>query len=59
MESSSNSDNGAPGPELEEVPEIDLYAPPYDENIANTRRQKFLTKKHSIPEKMQLYTCST
>jgi len=38
MESSSTSDNGAPGPELEEVPEIDLYAPPYDEDVANTRR---------------------
>ena len=27
--------------------------------MAEERREKYLTKKHSIPEKMQLYNCST
>lgn len=38
---------------------LDLGAPSYDEDIAELRRNKFLTKKHSIPEKMELYNSST
>lgn len=41
------------------VPQINLYAPPYSADQAEERREKFLTKKHNIPEKMQLYNCST
>jgi len=41
------------------VPEVDLGAPPYSAELADSRRKQFLTKKHSIPEKMQLYNCST
>ena len=38
---------------------IDLEAPIYDKQLAETRRQKFLTFKHSIKEKMELYNTST
>ncbi len=38
---------------------LDLGAPSYDEDIAEERRNKFLTKKHTIPEKMELYNSST
>ena len=41
------------------APHLDLGAPSYDEEIAEERRQRYLTKKHSIPEKMELYNCST
>ena len=41
------------------APEIDLGAPKYDPDLADRRRAKFLTKGHSIKEKMELYTCST
>ena len=34
------------------APEIDLKAPKYDKSLADTRRNKFLTTKHSIKEKM-------
>lgn len=51
---------GAPTPaSADEVPDIKLYAPEYSEERASTRREKFMTKKHTIQEKMQLYTCST
>lgn len=40
-------------------PEIDLGAPPYDKELAERRRTKFLTMKHNIKEKMELYTSST
>ena len=40
-------------------PSLDLGAPSYDEDIAENRRKKFLTKQHSIPEKMELYNSST
>ncbi len=38
---------------------VDLGAPSYDEDIAEERRKKFLTKQHSIAEKMELYNSST
>lgn len=41
------------------TPEIDLGAPVYDPDLAERRRNKFLTKDHSIKEKMELYTSST
>ena len=40
-------------------PEIDLGAPKYNGDLAETRRTRNLTKKHSIREKMELYTSST
>ena len=36
-----------------------MGAPSYDDDIADQRRVKFLTKKHTIPEKMELYNSST
>ena len=41
------------------MPPIKLYAPPYSEANAVAMRNKLLTKKHTIAEKMQLYNCST
>jgi hypothetical protein len=41
------------------IPAMDLGAPVYDEELAEKRRQKYLTKKHTIPEKMELYNSST
>ena len=38
---------------------LDLGAPSYDEDIAEDRRNRLLTKKHTIPEKMELYNSST
>ena len=38
---------------------LDLGAPSYDEDIAEDRRKRLLTKVHSIPEKMELYNSST
>ena len=38
---------------------MELGAPSYDEDFAEQRRVKFLTKKHTIPEKMELYNSST
>lgn len=40
-------------------PNLDLGAPSYDEDIAEERRSRILTKKHTIPEKMELYNSST
>ena len=40
-------------------PPYELGAPSYNEKIAEERRERLLTKKHSIPEKMELYNCST
>ena len=34
------------------APDIDLKAPKYDKDLANKRRNQFLTTKHSIKEKM-------
>lgn len=74
MHSTTSQDNkAAGGPELVEeyqlpeinfipsgtTPDIDLGAPPYDLNVAERRRQNFLTMKHTIKEKMELYTAST
>ena len=39
--------------------QLDLGAPSYDEDAAECRRKKFLTKQHTIPEKMELYNSST
>ena len=41
------------------MPDIDLFAPPFNQELAEERRERLLTKSHSIPEKMQLYNCST
>ena len=38
---------------------LDLGAPSYDEDVAEDRRKRFLTKLHTIPEKMELYNSST
>jgi hypothetical protein len=38
---------------------LDLGAPSYDEDVAEERRKRHLTKIHSIPEKMELYNSST
>lgn len=40
-------------------PNLDLGAPSYDDDIAEERRTRLLTKKHTIPEKMELYNSST
>jgi hypothetical protein len=37
----------------------DLGAPSYDEDYTEERRKRILTTCHSIPEKMELYNCST
>ena len=37
----------------------DLGAPSYDEDVAEDRRKRLLTKLHTIPEKMELYNSST
>ena len=34
------------------VPEIDLFTPPYSSELAEERRARFMTKQHTIPEKM-------
>ena len=48
------------GPEINgTVPLLDLGAPSYDEDVAEDRRKRLLTKIHSIPEKMELYNSST
>jgi hypothetical protein len=39
--------------------QLDLGAPSYDEDIAEARRKRYLTKQHTIPEKMELYNSST
>lgn len=44
---------------LSTVPLMDLGAPSYDEDMAEERRKRILTKKHSISEKMELYNSST
>ena len=36
-----------------------MGAPSYDEDVAEERRKRHLTKIHSIPEKMELYNSST
>ena len=41
------------------IPELNLFAPPYSIELAEERRERLLTKKHTIAEKMQLYNCST
>ena len=49
----------APGAADEDIPVLQLYAPDYSEENAQARRERFMTKKHTISEKMQLYNCST
>ena len=41
------------------TPVIELNAPPYNSNVAERRRNRFMTMRHSIKEKMELYTSST
>ena len=41
------------------APLIELGAPLHDKELADRRRQEFLTVQHSVKEKMELYTCST
>jgi len=41
------------------TPEIELGAPPYDSGLAERRRINYMTMKHTIKEKMELYTSST
>ena len=41
------------------APKFVLKLPEYDKAQADMRRQRFLTTKHSLEEKIQLYTCST
>lgn len=41
------------------VPEINLFTPPFNAEQAEERRERYLTKQHTIAEKMQLYNCST
>jgi len=38
---------------------LELDAPPYSEDAVEERRNRLLTKKHSIAEKMELYNAST
>lgn len=49
----------APGAADEDIPQLQLYAPDYSEENASARRDRFMTKQHTISEKMQLYNCST
>ena len=55
----------APGPETfptkpdYPVPQINLHAPPYSAERAAHQRELYVTKKHTIPEKMELYNAST
>jgi hypothetical protein len=51
----TNLSSGAPAG----APVVDLCAPLYDEDVAEERRKRILTKQHSIPEKMELYNSST
>ena len=41
------------------MPILDLGAPSYNEDVAEERRKRILTKNHSISEKMELYNSST
>lgn len=41
------------------LPDLDLGAPSYDDDVAEDRRKRLLTKVHSIAEKMELYNSST
>ena len=55
----------APGPEAYPtktdypIPTVNLHAPPYSAERAGAQREQFVTKKHTIPEKMELYNAST
>ena len=49
----------APGAADEDIPQLQLYAPDYSEENAAVRRENFMTKQHTISEKMELYNCST
>ncbi len=49
----------APGAADEDIPQLQLYAPDYSEENAAARRENFMTKQHTISEKMELYNCST
>ncbi len=55
----NNSSYGAASSAAAGAPVVDLCAPLYDEDVAEERRKRILTKQHSIPEKMELYNSST
>ena len=64
--SSNNSNNAAASFNSSSIasaaagaPVVDLCAPLFDEDVAEERRKRILTKQHSIPEKMELYNSST
>ena len=42
----------APGGAEEDIPMLQLYAPEYSEEKAASRRDRFMTKQHTISEKM-------
>ena len=48
-----------PGYYSNSAPVLDLGAPSYDDTIAEERRNRLLSKFHTIPEKMELYNSST
>ena len=53
------SSGHAPGAADEDIPMLQLYAPDYSEENAAARRERYMTKQHTISEKMALYNCST
>lgn len=56
---SNNNSSSAASSAAAGAPVVDLCAPLYDEDVAEERRKRILTKQHSIPEKMELYNSST
>lgn len=48
----SSFSNTAPGAADEDIPVLQLYAPEYSEESAAARRERFMTKQHTISEKM-------
>ena len=57
MEPFSNKDFAPAAPQIP-TPQIELYAPPYNAESAATLRDLYVTRQHSIPEKMELYNAS-
>ena len=59
LKMSSFSGTAPGGAADEDAIKLKLYAPEYSEENAAARRDRYMTKQHSISEKMQLYNCST
>lgn len=59
LAASNNNSHNAASSAAAGAPSVDLCAPLYDEDVAEERRKRILTKQHSIPEKMELYNSST